>query len=56
MTNPHRFLVRMFFFLIAVFAAIGAVYQPLLTAFLANAPLNGLIVGVFLLGQYLDAV
>ena len=50
MSNPHRFLVRMIFFLIAVFGAAGAVYQPLMTAFMANAPLNGLIVGVFVLG------
>ena len=51
MSNPHRFLLRMGVFLAAVFAAVGAVYQPLLTAFMANAPLNGLIVGVFLLGM-----
>lgn len=51
MSNPHRFLVRMGLFLTAVLIAIAAVYQPLLTAFLANAPLNGLIVGVFILGM-----
>jgi len=51
MSNPHRFLVRMILFLAAVFVAIAAVYQPLLTAFMANAPLNGLIVGVFVLGM-----
>jgi len=51
MSNPHRFLIRMGFFLIAVLVAVGAVYQPLLTAFTANAALNGLIVGVFLLGM-----
>jgi hypothetical protein len=51
MSNPHRFLFRMALFLSAVAVAIGAVYQPLLNAFMANAPLNGLIIGVFLLGM-----
>lgn len=51
MSNPHRFLFRMALFLIAVAVAIGAVYQPLLNAFMANAALNGLIIGVFLLGM-----
>ncbi|MCW8916724.1 MAG: flagellar motor protein MotA [Magnetovibrio sp.] len=51
MSNPHRFLLRMGLFLLAVFGAIAAVYQPLLSAFMANAALNGLIVGVFFLGM-----
>jgi len=51
MSNPHRFLVRMGLFLTAVFLAVAAVHQPLLMAFMANAPLNGLIVGVFILGM-----
>ncbi|HEY9078984.1 flagellar motor protein MotA [Magnetovibrio sp.] len=51
MSNPHRFLLRMGLFLTAVFLAVAAVYHPLLTAFMANAALNGLIVGVFLLGM-----
>lgn len=50
MTHPRRFLVRMVLFMAVVTAAIGAVYGPLLTAFMANAPLNGLILGVFFLG------
>jgi len=50
MTHPRRFLVRMFLFLACVAAAAGAVYLPLASAFMANAPLNGLILGVFLLG------
>ena len=40
----------MTFFLGAVFAGVGALYPPLRDAFLANAPLNGLILGVLLLG------
>jgi len=51
MSNPHRFLVRLVLFLAVVLLAIAAVYQPVLTAFMANPPLNGLIVGVFLLGM-----
>ncbi|MBF0246889.1 MAG: flagellar motor protein MotA [Alphaproteobacteria bacterium] len=51
MSNPLRFLIRMALFLAAVGAAMAAVHQPLLTAFMTNAPLNGLIVGVFLLGM-----
>ena len=51
MTHPSRFLVRMVLFLAIVVAAAGAVYLPLATAFMANAPLNGLILGVFVLGM-----
>ena len=50
MTQPRRFLVRMVLFLTVVVVAAGAVYLPLLSAFMANAPLNGLILGVFFLG------
>jgi hypothetical protein len=50
MTRPSRYLVRMILFLTAV-AAVGAVLAPgLQSAFLANPALNGLILGVFLLG------
>jgi len=51
MTHPRRFLVRMAMFLAIVVAAAGAVYVPLATAFMANAALNGLILGVFVLGM-----
>jgi hypothetical protein len=50
MVRPRRFLVRMALFLAAVFAGVAALYVPLRDAFLANAPLNGLILGVLLLG------
>lgn len=50
MTQPRRYLVRMVLFLAVVALAAGAVYGPLAAAFRANAPLNGLILGVFLLG------
>ena len=50
MTRPHRYLIRMILFLAAV-SGIGAIlYLPLHTAFMANAPLNGLIVSVLGLG------
>lgn len=51
MTHPRRFLVRMAMFLAIVVAAAGAVYMPLASAFMANAALNGLILGVFVLGM-----
>lgn len=50
MTNPRRFLLRMFLFLIAVGGVIAVLLEPLREAFLANAPLNGLILGVLALG------
>jgi hypothetical protein len=50
MTNPRRFLIRMVFFLIAVGLVTSFLYAPLRGAFMANAPLNGLIIGVLILG------
>ena len=50
MARPRRFLVRMFFFLAVVLLVIAGLFGPLREAFLANAPLNGLILGVLLLG------
>ncbi|MHA1597122.1 MAG: flagellar motor protein MotA [Alphaproteobacteria bacterium] len=50
MTNPRRFLLRMVLFLIAVGGVIAALLEPLREAFFANAPLNGLILGVLILG------
>lgn len=50
MTRPNRYLLRMAAFLAAV-AAVAAVLAPgLMHAFMANPGLNGLIVGVFLVG------
>ncbi len=50
MARPRRFLVRMILFLIAVLVVVATLFSQLQGAFMANAPLNGLIVGVFLLG------
>ncbi len=50
MNGPKRYLFRMILFLLAVSLALGALYEPLSDAFMANPVLNGLIVGVLLLG------
>lgn len=50
MTNPRRFLLRMFLFLLAVAGVSAVLFEPLKSAFMANAPLNGLIIGVLALG------
>jgi hypothetical protein len=50
MTRPRKYLIRMILFVLAVMVLAGVLFLPLRDAFMANAPLNGLIVGVFLLG------
>ena len=50
MTRPTVFLIRMIVFLGCVAAACFFVFDPLKDAFLANAALNGLILGVLILG------
>ena len=50
MTRPRKYLIRMILFVLAVMVLSGVLFLPLRDAFMANAPLNGLIVGVFLLG------
>jgi hypothetical protein len=50
MNGSKRFLARMFIFLIACGAVIGVLFGQLYEAFLANPGLNGLILGVLLLG------
>ena len=50
MTGPQRFLVRMAGFLVVVILVAGALTGPLGRAFQANPALNGLILGVLLLG------
>ena len=50
MTPPSKYLLRMILFLAIVMAGAVLVVSPLKAAFMANAPLNGLIVGVFFLG------
>jgi len=50
MTRPQRYLTRMILFLIAVGGVAVLLFLPLQEAFLANAPLNGLIIGVLFVG------
>jgi hypothetical protein len=50
LTPPQRFLVRMIFFLVLVVAVLIALYTPLQRIFMANAVLNGLVIGVLCIG------
>ncbi|NQW12270.1 MAG: flagellar motor protein MotA [Alphaproteobacteria bacterium] len=50
MTDPRRYLLRMFLFLVAVAVVAGVLSAPLMDAFLANAALNGVILGVLVIG------
>lgn len=50
MNGPHRFLVRIALFLAATLAVALAVHRTLWEAFLYNPALNGLILGVLLIG------
>lgn len=50
MTSPQRYLMRMVIFLIVAMVTIGLLSRPLFEAFIANAALNGLIVGALVLG------
>ncbi len=51
MTRPQKYLIRMVFFLIAVGAAAFLLFGQLQEAFFANPALNGLILGVLLIGM-----
>ncbi len=50
MNRPRRFLVRMIAFLVIAVAVLAVLFGQLLDAFSANPPLNGLILGVLVLG------
>lgn len=50
MNGPRRYLIRMLLFIVAVGLAVAGLYSPLADAFMANPALNGLILGVLLLG------
>ena len=50
MNGPRRYLIRMLLFLVAVAAIVATLSQALHSAFTANPGLNGLIIGVLLLG------
>lgn len=50
MTDPRRYLIRMVVFMVAVAVVGGVLSGPLAAAFLANPALNGVILGVLLIG------
>ena len=50
MTNPQRFINRVLLFLLLVGGVVAVVYDIIWRAFMHNPALNGLIVGVLLLG------
>ena len=50
MTTPKRYVIRMILFVLAVGLVCAFLFLPLQNAFLANVGLNGLIVGVLVLG------
>ena len=54
MTDTTRFLTRMILFLVAGAVAGTFLYGTLIEAFMANAALNGLILGVLLVGIFLN--
>jgi hypothetical protein len=49
-TNPKRFLFRMLAFLVLVCALAAILANPLMTAFMGNPVLNGVILGAFAVG------
>jgi len=50
MTNPNRYIYRVVFFLVMALAVVAALYEVIARAFFQNPALNGLIIGVLLLG------
>ena len=46
-TNPRRYLVRMFIFLLGVGIIASLLAAPLQAAFMGNPVLNGVILGAF---------
>jgi hypothetical protein len=49
-TGPGQYILWMAVFLAAVIAIAGLLHEPLITAFEANTAINGLILGVLLIG------
>ena len=50
MTHPRRYLIRMIVFLAAVLAVAVVLYPGMRDAFMSNPALNGLILGVLVIG------
>ena len=49
-TGPGQYILWMTVFIVAVIGIAAAVHQPLINAFQANAVINGVILGVLLIG------
>jgi len=52
MSSPQRYLIRMLLFILAVVLSVAGLYPTLAKAFMANPALNGLIIGVLILGIF----
>ena len=50
MTGTRTFLTRMIVFLVLAIAVVAVIFTPLLRAFMANPAINGLILGVLVVG------
>ena len=50
MSQPNAYLLRMGIFVVAVAITLGVLYVALKSAFMANPVLNGVIVGILLIG------
>lgn len=50
MTDPKRYLLRMVIILLVTFGILALLYQPLASAFMGNAVLNGVIIATALIG------
>jgi hypothetical protein len=50
MTTPKRFIIRVVLFLLLAVIVVAALYDVIIRAFMQNPALNGLILGVLLLG------
>ncbi len=50
MTKPSRFIIRVVLFLLLALFVVAALYDVIARAFMQNPALNGLIIGVLLLG------
>ncbi|ANK82674.1 MotA/TolQ/ExbB proton channel family protein [Minwuia thermotolerans] len=50
MTQPSAYLTRILVFLVIVVGVIAVLHEPIIRAFMTNPALNGLIVGVLLIG------
>ena len=50
MTQPSAYLTRIIVFLVLVIAIIGGLHEAVIAAFMTNVVLNGLIIGVLVIG------